>query len=126
MDTRQWPIDCSSCGHQEGRVVHQPFKNQRGFHRRLECAACGRYIRFLRGQEARTPTEDQRLETTDARVWAQEWCRIARQIATSKQSWAALDDEGWMIGWFANAIERGRTAGYQQAMAEMNERVGDG
>lgn len=67
-----------------------------------------------------------RLETTDAQVWAQEWCKMfsvlpkvggipAHEIA---HEWA----EGLMIGWFANAIERGRTAGYHQAMAEMRQR----
>lgn len=47
-------------------------------------------------------------ETTDAQVWAQEWCRIAREIEERGDS---LIDEGWMIGWMANAIETGRSAG---------------
>jgi hypothetical protein len=41
--------------------------------------------------------------TTDARVWAQEWCRIAREIVAADDE-RELIDEGWMIGWFANAI----------------------
>lgn len=41
-------------------------------------------------------------ETDDAQVWAREWCSIARQIVDSG---GQLIDEGWMIGWFANAIE---------------------
>jgi diacylglycerol kinase family enzyme len=50
--------------------------------------------------------------TTDARAWAQEWCRIAREISARGDD---LIDEGWMIGWFANAIEMGRDAGRRAA-----------
>lgn len=46
--------------------------------------------------------------TTDAQVWAREWCRIAREIRDRGDE---IIDEGWMIGWFANAIEIGRDAG---------------
>lgn len=41
------------------------------------------------------------LVTTDAMVWAQEWCRIARDLEAEGKS---LIDEGWMVGWFANAM----------------------
>lgn len=45
------------------------------------------------------------LHATDsAAVWAEEWCKVAREI-TVRDGWTALLDEGWMIGWFANAIE---------------------
>ena len=44
---KPWPIECPSCGHQEGVVRRVEFKNGKGHHRRLECAACGKYIRFL-------------------------------------------------------------------------------
>jgi len=44
--------------------------------------------------------------TMDAQVWAQEWCRIAREIVASNDE-RELIDEGWMIGWFANAIMMG-------------------
>lgn len=50
------------------------------------------------------------LQTTDAAVWAEEWCRIARDIEASDDGRQVID-EGWMIGWFANAIETGRSAG---------------
>ena len=50
------------------------------------------------------------LATTDARVWAAEWCRIAREIEAAHDDRAVID-EGWMICWFANAIETGRAAG---------------
>jgi hypothetical protein len=43
--------------------------------------------------------------TTDAKVWAAEWCKVARKIAASG---APIIDEGWMIGWFANAIENAK------------------
>jgi hypothetical protein len=34
----------------------------------------------------------------DASKWASEFCKIARDLGHNI-------DEGWMIGWFANAIE---------------------
>jgi hypothetical protein len=40
---------------------------------------------------------------TDGRKWAEEFCKIARDKGH-------VLDEGWMIGWFANAIEAGRDA----------------
>lgn len=39
--------------------------------------------------------------TTDAMVWAQEWCKIAREIQARGDE---IIDEGWMVGWFANAM----------------------
>ena len=48
--------------------------------------------------------------TTDAQVWARAWCAIARRLHAEGED---LIDEGWMIGWFANAIETGRSAGAQ-------------
>lgn len=47
------------------------------------------------------------LDTDDAAVWAREWCRIARDIIAANDG-RDVTDEGWMIGWFANAIETGR------------------
>lgn len=55
-------------------------------------------------------------DTTDAQVWASAWIEIAQELQDAGKS---LIDEGWMIGWFANAIERGRDAGYRQAMSEV-------
>lgn len=57
----------------------------------------------------------QRLETTDAKVWAEEFVRI---VTDPGNPGADPTDAGFMVGWFANAIERGRTAGYHQAMSE--------
>lgn len=39
--------------------------------------------------------------TTDAMVWAEEWCKVARRIAAEG---GEIIDEGWMVGWFANAF----------------------
>ena len=44
-----------------------------------------------------------------AQVWAKAWCEVAAGLTTEGQS---LIDEGWMIGWFANAI----MAGYDSAI----------
>jgi hypothetical protein len=42
---------------------------------------------------------------TDGAKWAAEFHRIAIGLGYSAM------DEGWLIGWFANAIEAGRDAG---------------
>lgn len=47
--------------------------------------------------------EEKLHSTTDARVWAEQFCKVVQAGATV--------DEGFMIGWFANAIETGRTVG---------------
>lgn len=47
-------------------------------------------------------------QTTDAVVWATEFQRIARSRWRFRRP---LSDTGWLIGWFANAIETGRAAG---------------
>jgi len=65
--------------------------------------------------------QDRLYSTDDAAVWAEEWCKMARQIMADRgvtqenlnatmptpvaEAFAAILDEGWMIGWFANAIE---------------------
>lgn len=53
----------------------------------------------------RTPMEDEmnpmieRLYATDdAAVWAEEFCKVARERGHDL-------DEGWVIGWFANAMQ---------------------
>lgn len=54
-------------------------------------------------QEAAMSEVVKRLHsTTDAYVWAEEWCKVARRLQAEGED---LVDEGWMIGWFANAIE---------------------
>ena len=55
--------------------------------------------------------------TVDAKVWAQEWCRIAREIEASDDD-REIIDEGWMIGWFANAIMVGYDEGVRSVVLE--------
>jgi hypothetical protein len=51
---------------------------------------------------------------TDARVWAQQWVLTAKEILAREEGRSvALLDEGAMTGWFANAIETGRDAGWR-------------
>lgn len=42
--------------------------------------------------------------TDDAMVWAEEWCKIAREIEASDDDRKVID-EGWMVSWFANAMQ---------------------
>lgn len=53
--------------------------------------------------------------TTDAQVWAREFQSVV------KDNLDLATDEGFLIGWFANAIETGRTS---QA-ARLSERIGE-
>jgi hypothetical protein len=55
------------------------------------------------------PNDLVRDQDTDAKHWAESWVGIAQDILI-RHDWDphALLDEGWMIGWFANAIEVGR------------------
>jgi hypothetical protein len=39
----------------------------------------------------------------DASKWATAWCQTAKKLGHGEI------DEGWMIGWFANAIENSYT-----------------
>ncbi|CAH1665458.1 MULTISPECIES: hypothetical protein [unclassified Chelatococcus] len=48
----------------------------------------------------------------DAAKWAHEFRTIAKRLGYSDM------DEDWLIGWFANAIERGRDAGREAERAE--------
>jgi hypothetical protein len=59
---------------------------------------------------ATTPDEAQeqvrRLHaTTDALIWAREFNAVHKELHGFEH------DEGWLVGWFANAIEKGRDAG---------------
>ena len=46
-------------------------------------------------------------KTTDAEVWAKEFCRIVGEKHPSIQN---DDTEHWIFGWFANAIMCGHDA----------------
>ena len=43
--------------------------------------------------------------TDDAMVWAEVWVATARQMVDREGDWNVLLDEGWMVGWFANAMQ---------------------
>ena len=47
---------------------------------------------------SRKLTASQLLATTDAAVWAEQFCLIAKDLGLEDI------DEGWMIGWCANAM----------------------
>jgi hypothetical protein len=47
---------------------------------------------------------------TDGRAWAREFMRVIGELPDGPDD----IDEGLMIGWFANAIEAGRSAGLEQ------------
>lgn len=53
-----------------------------------------------------TVDQDRLYATTDARAWAEEWCKAARGIEELDSG--KVIDLGWMIGWFANAIENAK------------------
>lgn len=70
--------------------------------------------------EQRRPVEHTLLSTTDAMVWAEEFCRIFNgfRIMGGRVPGPGGDplpdntiDEGAMVGWFANAIETGVNQG---------------
>jgi hypothetical protein len=52
---------------------------------------------------------------TDAQRWAREFIDI---ISDESMVEADPTDEGFMIGWFANAIENGKIAGRQEALRD--------
>lgn len=57
---------------------------------------------------------------TDASKWTDEFMRVQADPTAGPQDWGA------MVGWFANAIEAGRTAGMQATCPHINTaRYGD-
>ncbi len=63
------------------------------------------------------------LATTDAEVWAAEFCRIFKGWTIVPEAGATVPgvptptgivDEGGMLAWFASAIETGRNAGRKE------------
>ena len=56
-------------------------------------------------------------DTTDARIWAEEFCRIFNDLLVwgdGPDDGRPIVNEGTMISWFANAIETGRNAGRKE------------
>lgn len=64
-------------------------------------------------------TEAVLRDSTDARVWAQEFVAMfhGREIGEGPLT----VDEGTMIGWFANAIENGKRAGRDDGFVDGHE-----
>jgi hypothetical protein len=54
-------------------------------------------------------------KTTDARVWAEEFCRVFGEKIP-----AIKDEQDWVHGWFANAIMLGYDAGKRDAEKELD------
>jgi hypothetical protein len=63
-------------------------------------------------------TETELFSNPDAQVWAQEF--LERFGWALRDEPARVIDEGLMIGWFANAIECGKTVGYAKAIADLD------
>lgn len=62
-----------------------------------------------------------RLYTSaDAQVWAQEWCANARTIVADG---GEAIDEGWMIGWFANAMWVGEIQGAKSRLRALDQAI---
>lgn len=54
--------------------------------------------------------------TTDAQQWARQFNLVYASHHDGEQL-----DEGWLIGWFANAIEVGRAAGREEMRNRQHE-----
>lgn len=68
--------------------------------------------------------------STDASVWAKHFTKTFHEVleryGLGKEAYQidnATELEGWMIGWFANAIEVAREAGAKAARKEMVELI---
>jgi hypothetical protein len=54
------------------------------------------------------------LDTNDAMVWAEEFCRIFDGQIIRQHTWSDIEGEinaGTMVGWFANAMAVAESAG---------------
>jgi len=69
----------------------------------------GDHAEFER-EHANTPLKerpDWPLPSFDATDWAEAFCKIANEDLGYRDLEGKPIDEGWMIGWFANALMRG-------------------
>lgn len=57
------------------------------------------------------PVVERLHATTDAKIWAEEFMRVVGDMVADGHSVDHPLTEGFMIGWFANAIETGRAVG---------------
>lgn len=84
---------------------------------------CGDQMEFEQ-QHANTPPEerpDWPLPSFDAADWARAFCKVANRLGYKDVAGNPVD-EGWMIGWFANALMRG----YDEHASRMAKPNNDG
>jgi hypothetical protein len=62
---------------------------------------------------------------TDAQAWADEFCRI-NNIKAGALTPTAHEFQHTLLGWFANAIETGRSAGYVEGHASVPDYMTNG
>ncbi len=85
-------------------------------HRALGIARQGMPAAFGDTPQPRAEVDTRRLEeNTTADVWAEEFAKVRPDV-----------DEGLMLGWFANAIEAGKRAGFDSGVAFASSQVGLG
>ncbi len=67
------------------------------------------------------------LPSFDAQDWAADFCKIATNLDYRNAEGSPID-EGWMIGWFANALMRGydERSGKQPNLADLRGAVARG
>lgn len=78
--------------------------------------------RRLNAMENEQETDGQMLARlgTNGAKWGAEFNAVAQRLGYIEM------DEGWLIGWFANAIEQGRTAGRAERITEIEQEASDG
>lgn len=72
-------------------------------------------------------------DTTDAMMWAEEFCRIFTNYLIVPVNIVVAEDPentkvigpGTMVGWFANAIETGRSAGLEKSAGALADDLAD-
>ena len=72
---------------------------------------------------ANTPPKERSdwpLPSFDAADWAEAFCRIATNLGYKDAEGKPID-EGWMIGWFANALMRGFDEAYERHAKRKSE-----
>jgi len=86
---------------------------ERGAEARCPVILCGDHAEF-EAEHANTSPHDRPdwpLPSFDAQDWAEAFCKTAKVHGHEI-------DEGWMIGWFANALMRGHDEGFSRAQRQ--------
>lgn len=76
-------------------------------------------------EHANTPPKerpDWPLPSFDAVDWAAAFCKIANDKFGFKDAEGKPIDEGWMIGWFANALMRGFDEATARSLAQAQDK----